>query len=100
MGQRSSVSYGVDGGDHCGKCGMKDKNDCCHSEYKLLKVQDEHLFAKFVRQLVEPSIMPVIETGYIQPVVSTLFLSSLSPYHSPPDPRANTLRIYCGVFRI
>ena len=46
MGKLASVEYGIDTHETCGKCGMKDTPGCCETESKVVKVQDEHQWAK------------------------------------------------------
>lgn len=101
MGSIASIAYGYDDHDVCGKCGMSaKKKGCCHTEYKLVKLQDEHRLAQV--QVAFPEITAVI------PVQTSLF--QLPPagkdthlarqYHSPPDTRLNTVYLHNRVFRI
>jgi len=99
MGAIASVDYGVDKTDGCGKCGMKDKDGCCHTESILLKISDAHLFStpvtEMAQALVAPSpILPV----YYSPENNTKLLL---PF--PPDPENSSgvpLHLYYCVFRI
>lgn len=99
MGNLSSVEYGFSGKDGCGKCGMKEKKGCCETEYKLIKLQDAHELAKLTVEFgqsgldVTPCIFQVNPFGKEQ---SHLALQ----YHSPPDPRVNSIYLHIGVFLI
>ncbi|MGB8190578.1 MAG: hypothetical protein WCF67_01605, partial [Chitinophagaceae bacterium] len=43
MGELASVDYGHKEEDKCGRCGMPDDNNaCCHTDSKLVKLQDDH----------------------------------------------------------
>ena len=46
MGDLASVEYGIPSDSDCNKCGMKEKKGCCHTESKIVKIQDEHQWAK------------------------------------------------------
>jgi hypothetical protein len=101
MGRFASVEYGADDHDVCGKCGMSDKkNKCCHTESKLVKVQDAHQLAKTQVQLLElPAEAPVQYSLFQQPVAGQERYLALQ-YHSPPDSRLNTVYLRNCVFRI
>lgn len=101
MGRIASVEYGSDDHDVCSKCGMPgQKNKCCHTEYKLVKVQDAHQLAKTQVQFLElPAEVPVQQPLFQQPVAGQEPYLALQ-YHSPPDPRLNTVYLSNCVFRI
>lgn len=101
MGRIASVEYGYDDHDICGKCGMSgQKKGCCHTEYKLVKLQDEHQLAKAsVSFPALPAIVPVQPFIFQQPLSGVDSYLSLQ-YHSPPDSRGNTVYLRNNVFRI
>lgn len=101
MGRIASVEYGYDDHDVCGKCGMSaTKKGCCHTEYKLVKLQDEHrLVQAQVAFLAVPSEVPVTTTVFPAPVSGEDHYRSLQ-YHSPPDGRLNEVYLRNCVFRI
>lgn len=101
MGRFASVAYGADNHDVCGKCGMPDKKSkCCHTESKLVKVQDVHQLAKTQVQFQElPAEAPVQQSLIQQPVTGQEPYLALQ-YHSPPDRRLNTVYLSNCVFRI
>ena len=101
MGRIASVAYGYDDHDVCGKCGMPGKkNKCCHTESKLVKVQDAHQLAKTQVQLLElPAEIPAQQPLFQQPVAGQEPYLALQ-YHSPPDPRLNTVYLRNCVFLI
>ena len=103
MGSLASVDYGYDNHDQCGKCGMKEsakKKGCCHTESKLVKVQDAHQWVKTQVQLIEaPVILPS------QPLIPGMTLSVQNKlYHSyanaPPGKAQRPLYPPNNVFRI
>jgi hypothetical protein len=99
MGEVASVDYGASEHKDCDKCGMEQKDGCCHTEHKMVKADGDHLFVKSFTGF----------TAWIPELASfdfnhTISLSARdhhhSRYHSPPDGRSNTLRLYNGVFRV
>ncbi len=101
MGRIASVEYGYDDHDVCGKCGMSaTKKGCCHTEYKLVKLQDEHRLAQAQVQFLElPAEAPVYTSLFQLPLSGEDQYLSLR-YHSPPDPRLNQVYLSNCVFRI
>lgn len=103
MGAIASVEYGYDDHDACGKCGMKEsllKKGCCHSEVKLVKVQDAHQLVKAnAQQLSAPVVMlPESRMPVYSPVLSRMDLSYAS--HAPPDAATPAAYLLHCVFRI
>lgn len=101
MGRIASVEYGYDDHDVCGKCGMSaTKKGCCHTEYKLVKLQDEHrLVQAQVAFLAVPAEVPVTTTVFPISASGEDHYRSLQ-YHSPPDGRLNEVYLRNCVFRI
>lgn len=101
MGRIASVEMGYDDHDVCGKCGMSNKEKgCCHTEYKLVKLQDEHQLAQAqVPFLALPAEVPV-QPSLIQVPLSGIDKYLSLKYHSPPDSRSNTVYLRNCVFRI
>lgn len=101
MGRIASVEYGYDDHDVCGKCGMSGaKKGCCHTEYKLVKLQDEHRLAQAQVAFLElPAEAPVYTALFQLPLSGEDQYLSLQ-YHSPPDPRLNQVYLSNCVFRI
>lgn len=99
MGDLSSVEYGVEETETCGKCGMKEKKGCCHTEYKFVKLEDAHQMAKSVVDFnnapVEP-VAPYFTADYFHKEAAQLSLN----YHSPPDLKDNDIYLQIRVFRI
>ena len=103
MGQIASVDYGHEDHDVCGKCGMKEsieKKGCCHTEHKLVKVDDAHQLIKANVQLLE---MPAVSA--VPSIVSHYQLPRQEEHiayasHAPPDtPDQPAYLLHC-VFRI
>lgn len=101
MGRIASVEYGYDDHDVCGKCGMSgEKKGCCHTEYKLVKLQDEHRLVQASVSFPElPAIVPV-QTSFLQQPLSGVEACLSLSYHSPPDFRLNIVYLRNSVFRI
>jgi hypothetical protein len=102
MGRIASVEYGYDNDhDQCGKCGMSGKKSkCCHTESKLVKVQDEHQLVKTTVSFAQsPAEAPVQQPLIQHPVAGQDHYLALQ-YHSPPDQRLNTVYLSNCVFRI
>ena len=100
MGQLASVDYGTDTHETCGKCGMKDTPGCCETESKVVKVQDEHQWAKAGMEIAQlTAILPQFEIG-----LNTLLQGeekySNPLYYPPPDPKGNAVYLANSVFRI
>jgi hypothetical protein len=100
MGHVASVSYGYDNDHACGKCGMKAAEGCCHTEFKMVKLQDEHQLAKANFQFIQLPVEAPVK--YVQ-AISELRINrnSVPPTgHSPPDARGNLVYLYNNVFLI
>ena len=99
MGDLSSVEYGKEDTETCGKCGMKERKGCCETEYKFVKLQDAHQLVKttvIFNQL--PAELPVHFVSHDIFIKEQTHLSL--NYHSPPDPRVNAVYLHNCVFRI
>jgi hypothetical protein len=99
MGAVSSVTYGHEAPESCGKCGMKEKDGCCHSELKVVKLDDVHQQAAKALAIAQIAELPVV---YFESAVAAYnsrkdFVNS---YHSPPDNRINSVYLHTNVFRI
>jgi hypothetical protein len=100
MGTVASVTYGHKTPESCGKCGMKEKAGCCHSELKVVKLDDVHQQkVKAAESVFSIAALPVV---FFQTAVET-YNSHKDygiSYHSPPDPRVNAVYLHTNVFRI
>lgn len=101
MGRVASVEVGYDDHDVCGKCGMSAaKKGCCHTEYKLIKLQDEHRLAQVQVSFLEiPAEVPAPISFFQLPLSGEEQYIALR-YHSPPDTRLNNVYLRNCVFRI
>ena len=59
MGTVASVTYGHEAPESCGKCGMIEKDGCCHSELKVVKLDDVHQQAVKAAQTEQVAELPV-----------------------------------------
>lgn len=99
MGHLSSVQYGFHDNEPCSKCGMKEKKGCCETEYKLVKVQDAHELAKTTFDFNQFTSVTLLNHEIsVSENKEQSFLSL--QYHSPPDPRINSVYLHNCVFRI
>jgi hypothetical protein len=101
MGEIASVNYGHEKEHACEKCGMEQKDGCCHTEHKIIKSDDDHLAVKSAtvinNLLTDVPVIYFNEIVYHYPSLS----KQQSSYYSPPeDRRLNSLRLYNTVFRI
>ena len=46
MGHRVGVDFFENEHDNCGKCGMTDKNGCCHDDHKFYKLDQGHKYSQ------------------------------------------------------
>ena len=100
MGELNSVDYGYDLHDACNKCGMQEKDGCCNTEFKIVKLEDSHQWEKsdFPRKSVS---LPLVENRPL--LISSdqhQLLVAVHSHHSPPDHRINSLYLHTGVFLI
>lgn len=100
MGEVAAVNYGHEEDHACDKCGMEQKDGCCHTEHKLIKSYDDHQLIKtFTGIDNSPATVPVsyinqAAGNFNSPVDYNFF------YYPPPDSRLNSLCLYNCVFRI
>jgi hypothetical protein len=100
MGRVAGVTYGAEREHRCDKCGMEQRKGCCDTQHKLVKADDDHIFAKSVSApltltALAPKIFPELDLSFTP---SREHYNTR--YHSPPDFRGNNLAVYNSVFRI
>jgi hypothetical protein len=100
MGQLSNVGFGYDKHNACNKCGMTEKEGCCNTELKFVKLEDSHQWEHpgSVKKTVFPPILNEHPLNY-----SAEHYEPLTPvqyHHSPPDHRANYLYLHTGALLI
>jgi hypothetical protein len=99
MGELSNVDYGYDKHQACEKCGMTEKDGCCNTEFKVVKLEDSHQW-KTPTSLNPPFSLPAFNDRPLltfdryKPGNFSLY------YHSPPDHRANNVYLQTGVLLI
>jgi hypothetical protein len=100
MGRLASVDYGTDSHKACGKCGMKASPGCCDTQSKVVKVQNEHQWAKSDMEIGQvTAIIPQFEIG-LNTQLQGGEAYAVPHYYPPPDPEANTIYLLNNVFRI
>jgi hypothetical protein len=99
MGAVASVTYGQEMPESCGKCGMQEKDGCCHSELKVVKLDDVHQQAVKALPIAQVAELPVV---YFEAAVAdhNSHKGFVNSYHSPPDTRVNSVYLHVNVFRI
>lgn len=100
MGRLNNVDYAYHDNDHCGKCGMKTGEGCCHNEFKLIKLAgDQQLTNK--QSLVEQPlvILPVYFTDFLQSSGNGN-TAQVVPCFSPPGFRQPAVYLLNCVFRV
>lgn len=100
MGDFASVDYGIPVNDACNVCGMKEKKGCCHTEYKLVKIQDAHQLAKLTIEFAKAPAEPAPTTSARPEGLLSQLQAQELRYHSPPDERFNNVYLHNRVFRI
>ena len=99
MGALASVTYGHEVPESCGKCGMKEKDGCCHSELKLVKLDDVHQQTIKAEKLEQVAVLPA---AFFEAAIASYssINNFVNSYHSPPDQRVNSVYLHTNVFRI
>jgi hypothetical protein len=101
MGRIASVDYGYKNQGSCGTCGMEQKDGCCHTDQKIIKLRDDHQVAKIGFNLVQ---LPEATLVFSEHFVNFNHLSDRYYFTSypdaPPDQRTNIVYLYNNVFRI
>jgi hypothetical protein len=100
MGQFSSVDYGYDEHSDCGKCGMKEKDGCCNTEVKVVKLQDSHQWVNSDWPLHKYVPAVSFSENELPFYTSPRHQATRLGYYSPPDHRMNVLYLHTSVFRI
>jgi hypothetical protein len=103
MGYLTSVDYGhgTEEGGICGKCGMPDdKNACCHTDSKLVKLQDDHQLSALSFKSKQPDAVQIVQPTYAAAINTLPQPSITGSIHSPPDRSDYTIYLYNCVFRI
>jgi len=100
MGQLSSVEYGYEEPRHCGECGMEEKDGCCDTEFKVVKLQDSHQWTKAGMDFKNSFTIPSRHIEYFSFTNARYDLATSAKYSSPPDRRTNTLYTHICNYRI
>ena len=99
MGSLASVEYGSTEPEQCGKCGMTEKDGCCDTEHKFLKIDDAHVNAFFTKAVSpSPAILPVQEFTFVPSFSTSTLLAS--DINGPPDYKQPATFLLNCVFRI
>lgn len=100
MGAVSSVTYSHNEDERCGKCGMKAKTGCCHSELKVVKLDDVHQQTVKAKEATDfVAALPLVYFQAADANYSSRRDFNIS-YHSPPDPRVNEVYLHTSTLRI
>lgn len=101
MGEVASVNYGHEKEHACDKCGMEQKDGCCHTEHKIIKSEDDHVRVKSAtvsnNWLTDIPLVYFNEIVYNYPSPQEQYFFY---YSSPGNYRLNNLHLYNSVFRI
>jgi len=101
MGEVASINYGHEKDHTCEKCGMEQKDGCCHTEHKIIRSDDDHVPVKsataFNTLLTDQPLTYFDEIVYYYPSPQEQYFSNYSP---PGDRRLNNLHLHNAVFRI
>jgi len=86
MGKKTGVDYRYHAQTQCNKCGMENKQGCCHDEFKIVKLATDQQLAKASLGLMScPALVAISHSVPLSQSIqgSEKFLSF--DYHSPPD---------------
>ena len=101
MGELASVDYGHAKQENCGKCGMPDNgNACCHTDSKLIKLQDDHQLSTVVFAFTQPALEPVATLWHAVAVAEDHSSLVQSAIHAPPDIYSNHVYLVNCIFRV
>ena len=101
MNRLSSAKLSIVKSEICSKCGMEsnDRNKCCHSEVKVIKIQDVQKLSELNYNFI--SFKLYADRPFVimnEALASTDDFSFVSD-HSPPISKQDTYLVNC-VFRI
>ena len=100
MGKRAGVEfYGTDY-DKCGRCGMKEKKNCCHDEYKFYKLSDSHKNVSNNISFAADQVAIVTEYPSYNWQLPADAAIAIANNHSPPDDTGPSAHVLNCVFRI
>jgi hypothetical protein len=100
MDRVSTIDYSYNNSKTCDRCGMENKNGCCHSEFKIIKISDDQQTAKANIDIAQqPAIINYFAVNILQ-VAQGPEKITLSQYYSPPDKRLTAVYLHNCVFRI
>jgi hypothetical protein len=101
MGNKTGVDYSYQSDRQCHRCGMDNKQGCCHDEYKIVKISDDQQVAKVNLAFQETPFTDGMQfnTSFSLPIQGRTLLTS-GLYQSPPDPRTSSIYRFTRAFRI
>ena len=100
MGQLSKVDFGYVKHDACDKCGMTEKDGCCSTELKFVKLQDSHQW-EHAGPVKKAVFLPILHEHLLEYSAERYERPVPFQYHhSPPDHRANYLYLHTGTLLI
>ena len=100
MGRIAEVGYAYNASDKCDKCGMKNKEGCCHSEFKIVKLNDDQQQVKTDISSGQSLVALLHYTSSIlQPLQGFEKMEAIHHY-TPPDVHQVPLYLSNTVFRI
>lgn len=100
MGRIADAKYAYSDDDQCSKCGMDNKNGCCHTEFKIVKLTDDQQQAKAYSNFDQTAIAVVhYSLSFLQPVQGVQVNHAII-HHSPPEGPDSPLYLSNSVFRI
>ena len=100
MGKISGEDYTYRMDDKCSKCGMKNRNGCCHTEFKFVKLTDDQQQAKANIDWNSSAVELIQHTiNYLTPAQGFEINRAFNDHAPPGDPGA-PLYLVNSVFRI
>ena len=100
MGRLNNIDYAYHDNDHCGKCGMKTANGCCHNEFKLIKVADDQQLTNKQAAVDQPIVLLPVSAIDLSKSSSGSCIISAVPCLSPPGFHQPAGYLLHCVFRV
>lgn len=102
MGSIANIDYGYNQAHNCGKCGMKEQNKkgCCHTESKIVKIEDEHQLVKAQAHQFQAPAANFVELSVFEKTLPEPGKEMVHHDLPPPDIASSPTYVLHSVFRI
>ena|SRR5882724_2777663 len=100
MGKMAETGYSYRMDNTCSKCRMENKDGCCHTEFKIVKLTDDQQQQKANFGFNEPAVAVIHHTLSLLQPEQGIQKSRTHDCYSPPDCPDTPLYLSNSVFRI